>query len=348
MRQIFVLMICCLFLAGSSNAMTSELVVHEEYIEPTIGDFFQYEMIGNSFPNFMGKAVDEEKYLRVEDYDGNGMRMEVTGKGETVFEGETVDYFAMTMTWDTSFTLYLDDWMDDGDGKEDIIEISTVSASEMWQINEGLFSLNGTEIKNINKMEMTMIFTINEYEDQTVLVADSIEETETELLSTSNNQPNEVRVGDVWTESSTERTTGTSRDRMCEENDDDCEWEIEDIDEEETVTTTSEVLKEVSVTTSVGTFETLEIKDTDEGEDPGNYSLMYVSETGIPTKLLTYEGGVMDTNMQIESYRINDLGVCENCPSVEEDTDGLLGELPALPFLMSLATIALIAHRNRL
>ena len=346
MRRIIAFLVCTLFLAGTNDA---ELVITDEYVEPTIGDFFQFEMIGNFFPDSIGKAIDEEKYLRVEDYDGNGMRMEVTGKGETVFEGETVDYFAMTMTWDTSFTLYLDDWMDDGDGKEDIIEISTVSASEMWQINEGLFSLNGTEIKNINKMEMTMIFTVNEYEDQTVLVADSIEETETELLSTSNNQPNEVRVGDVWTESSTERTTGTSRDRMCEENDDDCEWEIEDIDEEETVTTTSEVLKEVSVTTtSAGTFETLEIKDTDEGEDPGNYSLMYVSETGIPTKLLTYEEGVMDTNMQLESYRINDLGVCENCPSVEEDTDGLLGELPALPFLMSLATIALIAHRNRL
>jgi hypothetical protein len=331
-------------LAGSNDA---ELVITDEYVEPTIGDFFQFEMIGNFFPDSIGKAIDEEKYLRVEDYDGNGMRMEVIGKGETVFEGETVDYFAMTLTWDTSFTLYLDDWMGDGDGKEDIIEISTVSASEIWQINEGLFSLNGTDIKTIDKMEMTMIFTINEYEDQSVLVADSIEETETEVLSTSNNQPNEVRVGDVWTASSTERTTGTTRDRMCEENDDDCEWEIEDIDEEETVTTTSEALREVSVTTPAGTFETLEVKDTDEGEDPGNYSLMYVSETGIPTKLLTYEVGVMDTNMQLESYRISDLGVCENCPSVEEDADGLLGELPALPFLISLAAIALIAHRTR-
>ena len=74
MRQIFVLMICCLFLAGSSN---SELVVHEEEIEPTIGDFFQFEMVGNSFPDFIGKSVDEEKYLRVEDYDVNGFRLEI-------------------------------------------------------------------------------------------------------------------------------------------------------------------------------------------------------------------------------------------------------------------------------
>ena len=305
-------------------------------------------MIGNDFPDSLGKVIDEEKYLRVEDYDGNGMRMEVTGKGQTAFEGETVDYFAMTLTWETSFTLYFDDWMDDGDGKEDIIEVSVVSATEIWQIDEGgLNEINGTEIKSIDKMEMTMIFTINQYEDQSVILGDSIEETETEVLDTSTNQPNEVRVGDTWTESSTERTTGISRERTCEENDDDCEWEIEDIDEEETTTTTSEALREVSVTTPVGTFETLEIKDIDEGEDPGNYTLGYVSETGLPIKISVHEEGEIGMNMQLESYRISDWGVCENCPSVE-DADGLLGELPALPFLMSLATIALIAHRNRL
>ena len=112
------MMICCLLLAGSSN---SELVVHEEEIEPTIGDFFQFEMVGNSFPDFIGKSVDEEKYLRVEDYDGNGFRFEITGKGETAFDNETVNYIVMMMTWETEFTLYFDDLMDDGDGKLDVI-----------------------------------------------------------------------------------------------------------------------------------------------------------------------------------------------------------------------------------
>ena len=346
MRRILAFLVCTLFLAGSNDA---ELVVSDEYIEPTIGDFFQFEMVGNDFPDSMGKVIDEEKYLRVEDYDGNGMRMEVTGKGQTAFEGETVDYFAMMLTWETSFTLYFEDLWDDGDGKEDTIEFSMVSATEIWQIDEGgLNEINGTEIKSIDKMEMSMIFTINQYEDQSVILGDSIEETETEVLNTSTDQPNEVRVGDTWTESSTERTTGISRDRTCEENDDDCEWEIEDIDEEETTTTTSEALREVSMTTPAGTFETLQIKDTDEGEDPGNYTLGYVSETGIPIKISIYEEDEMGMNMQLESYRISDLGVCENCPSVEEDADGLLGELPALPFLISLATIALIAHRTRL
>jgi len=346
MRKIIALMICILFFAGSNDA---ELILYEEDVEPTIGDFFQYEMVGNYYPDNLGNAIDEENYLRVENYDGNGMRIEVTDKGQTSFEGETVDYFAMMMTWDTSFTLYFDDAWGDGDGKEDTIEVSNVFSSEIWQINEDLFGLNTTDIKQTNKNDMKMIMTLNEYEEQTVIIGESIEEVVIELLSTSNNQPNGAKVGDVWTMSTTERTTGTSRDRTCEENDEDCEWEIEEIDLEETVTSTSEVLTEVSVKTmSAGTFEALEIKDIEEGEDSGNYTLMYVSDTGLPIKMMLYSEGELSMNSHLESYRVSAWGVCENCPSLEEDTDGLLGDLPALPFLMSLATIALIAHRNRL
>jgi len=346
MRRIFAFLVCTLFFAGSSNA---ELVVsYREPVEPTIGDFFQYEAIGNHFPDGMGKAIDEEKYLRVEDYDRNGMRIEIVDMIEEV-DGETVDYIAMLWTWETSFTLYFDDAFGDGDGKEDTVEVSMVMTEEVWQINEGLFNLNGTNIKSSLKQEMTMIMTFNEYEEQTVLIGESIEETEIEHISTSINQPNEIRVGDVWTMSTTEQTTGTYRERTCEENDDNCEWEIEDIDEEETVTTTSEVLAEVSVkTASSGTFEALEIKDIDEGEDSGTYSLEYVSVTGLPIKLLVYLEGEINMDMQLASCHVSALGVCENLSSAEEDADGRLGDLPSLPLFMSLAMIALIASRKRL
>ena len=43
----------------------SELVVSGVEHDANIGDFFQYEVVGNSVPDSMGKNMDEEKYLRV-------------------------------------------------------------------------------------------------------------------------------------------------------------------------------------------------------------------------------------------------------------------------------------------
>ena len=341
MRQVFVLMICCLFLAGSSN---SELVVYEEEIEPTIGDFFQFEMIGNSFPDSIGKAVDEEKYLRVEDYDGNGFRMGITGKGETVFDGETVNYFVMMMTFETEFTLYFDDLMDDGDGKEDVVEVSMSMTTETWTDDEmGLSQLNSTDIKVVNEMRINMNMTFNQHEDQEVVWMTIITETETETISSSGASPDEYKVGSMWTTSETTRETGTERERMCEDGEtDDCEWEVEEIDEEETSTSTSEVLREVSVTTSAGTYETLEIKDMEEGDDPGNYSLMYISERGIPIKMTMHEEGEVIMNMQLTDYHIS---AWESQP-LEED-DSLIGDLPSLSFILSISSIVLIAIVRR-
>ena len=342
MRQVFVLIICCLFLAGSSN---SELVVYEEEIEPTIGDFFQFEMLGTSFPDGMGKAIDEEKYLRVEDYDGNGFRMEITEMGETEFEGETVDYFVMTISWESSFTLYFDDLMDDGDGKEDVVEVSMSMTTETWTVDEmGLSQLNSTDIKVVDEMRINMNMTFNQHEDQEAVWMTIITETETETISSSGASPDEYKVGSMWTTSETTRETGTERERMCEDGETDgCEWEIEEIDEEETSTTTSEVLREVSLTTSAGTFETLEVKDIDQNDDPGNYTMGYISETGIPVKMMMYEEGKIIMEMQLESYHISAWETASG-----DDDESALGDLPALPFLLSIGSIALIAHRNRL
>ena len=342
MRQIFVLMICCLFLAGSSN---SELVVHEEEIEPTIGDFFQFEMVGNSFPDFIGKSVDEEKYLRVEDYDGNGFRFEITGKGETAFDNETVNYIVMMMTWETEFTLYFDDLMDDGDGKEDVVVVTTIWKMESWELDDGssLSQFNTKDIKVVNQERTNMNMTFNQHENQTMLWATTIIESETETISTSGASPDEYKVGSMWTTSETTRETGTERDRMCEDGEtDDCEWEVEEIDEEETLTYTSEVLREVSVTTSAGTYETLEIKDTEEGDDPGNYTLIYVSKRGIPVKMTMYDESEVIINMQLADYHIS---AWESQP-LEED-DSLIGDLPSLSFILSISSIALIAIVRR-
>ena len=166
----------------------------------------------------MGKAFDEEKYLRVEDYDGNGFRMGITGKGETVFDNETVNYFVMMMTFETEFTLYFDDLMDDGDGKEDVVEVSMSMTTETWTVDEmGLSQLNSTDFKVINEIRMNMNMTLNQHDDQMTVWSTSIEETETETISTSGASPDEYKVGSIWTTSETTKDTGTERERWCED-----------------------------------------------------------------------------------------------------------------------------------
>ena len=62
-------------------------------------------------PDFFGRTLDEDKYLRYSDYKTSGMRMELTSKGKTMVDGESVDFAVNTMTWDESFTLYFDDYL---------------------------------------------------------------------------------------------------------------------------------------------------------------------------------------------------------------------------------------------
>ena len=224
------------------------------------------------------------------------------------------------------------------------MEVSFSMITESWTVDEsGLNQLNTTDIKVVNEDRINMNMTFNQHDDQTTLWLTTITETETETISSSGVSPEEYKVGSMWTTSTTTRDTGTERERTCEDGETDgCEWEIEEIDEEETSTTTSEALREVSLTTSAGTFETLEVKDIDQNDDPENYTISYISETGIPVKMVTYEEGKIIMEMQLESYHIT---VWETASG---DDESALGDLPALPFLLSIATIALIAHRNRL
>ena len=251
----------------------------------------------------------------------------------------------MMSTWETSFTLYYDDFMEDGDGKEDAQHISIIRKQENWILDEGnLNPLNSTYIKVADSNYLYINWTINDYEEQDILLGEYITETETETLSTSGAKPENVKVGSMWTTSTTEKVDGTDRSWFCEEGKEaDCEWDVEEIDVEMTSTSTQEALREVEVTTSAGTYEALEIKEIDEGDGGGNYTLTYVSEKGIPVKTTSYEDDLVSMNMQLESYHIS---VWETASGDDEDVRAL--GVPALPFLLSITTIVLIASRKRL
>ncbi len=338
MRKVIALIVCTLFFAGQG---TSELVVSTtSEVEAEVGDYIAYEII--DLPDSFGKAMDEEKYLRYSDYRTSGMRMELTSKGETMFEGESVDFETATMIWDEEFTVYFDDINDDGDGLEDIVTIHLFMKTEGTSIGD-IFSLNTTEIDNSVIMIMNMNMTLNTFEDQTNIWSSSIDRTSNEVLNSTGETPDEIKVGMTWTESTTERETGTSKERMCDKDStDDCEWDYEEIDEEETVTTNYEVLRELSMDTPAGTFDVLEVKEIEEGEDSGTYTLSYGSEQNLPIAMTSYEDNSIFMKMQLKSYKISGLGTLNL-----EDLDDDENPLPSLPILLSLVAIALVASRTR-
>ena len=338
MRKVIALVIFTLFFAGQG---TSELVVSTTLeVEAEVGDYMAYEII--DLPDSFGKAIDEEKYLRYSDYQTSGMRMELTSKGETMFEGESVDFATATMTWDEEFTVYYDDLNDDGDGLEDILTLHMFMKTEITSLGD-IFSMNATEIEDSGIMIMNMNMTLNTFEDQTNIWSSSIERISNEVLDSTGEAPDEVKVGMTWTESTTERETGTSKERMCDKDStDDCEWEYEEIDEEETVTTTYEVLRELSMDTPAGTFDVLEAKEIEEGDDSGTYTLSYVNNQNLPIAMTMYEDNSIFMKMQLKSYKISGLGSL-NLEDIDDDEN----PLPSSPILLSLAAIALVASRTR-
>ena len=340
MRKVIALMICTLFLASQG---TSEVVIsnNNEPVELEVGDYIQLEII--DLPDFFGRTVDEDKYLRYSDYKTSGMRMELTSKGETMVDGESVDFAINTITWDESFTLYFDDINDDGDGQEDIVSIHIVMIGETKGTGD-LFAVasdsNTTTIENSAISIMNMNMTFNNFEEQTNIWATTIEHTTTEVLDSTGEAPDEIKVGTVWTETTTERETGTSKERMCDvDNMDGCEWEYGEIDEEATVTTNYEAVRELlNMHSPAGPFDVLEVKETEEGDSSGNYTLTYTDELGLPIAMKMYEENSLTMEAQLKSYKITGIGSL-NVDVAEEEG------LPSIPFILSLVTVALVAVR---
>ena len=337
MKHILTVIVCTLFFAGQGS---SELVVPiGSEIDAQVGDFAIYELI--DLPNELGKAIDKEKYLRYSDYKTIGYRLEIISKGETMFEGESVDFTKATTTWDEEVTLYFDDINDDGDGLEDIVTIHLFMINEVTSIGS-IFSANITVIEDSSVTMRDMNMTINNFEDQTNVWLSNIERVSYEVIDFEGEMQDEIKVGSTWKELTTKRETGTNKERICDvDSTDDCEWEYEEIDEEVSVTTTYEVLREMSMSTLAGTFDVLEIKEIDSGEDAGNYSLLYINDQNLLIAQKQYEENSLVHETHLKSYKISSLGTL-NLKGMDDESP-----LPSLPILISLVTIALVANRKR-
>ena len=104
-----------------------------------------------------------------------------------------------------------------------------------------------------------------------------------------------------------------------------------------------EVTAESKVTTSLGTFNTLVIKQATQGEGSGNYTIEYLSSDFFTVKGVIFDNDEPILTMQIKEYSISSL----ESQSLE-DGDSITEGLPNLSFLLSVSSIALIASRKRL
>ena len=149
--------------------------------------------------------------------------------------------------------------------------------------------------------------------------------------------PESIEVGSSWTISETIMTTSVVRDRF-----DGGEWETETEESEETIVTDYVAMDEVKVTTSAGTFETLKIKYSVQGDDTGTYSLEYYNSDFLSVKQEEYEADELFVTMQVKEYSVKAL---ESKSVDEASSDSALPALTIVPALVVISLMAILRRR---
>ena len=166
---------------------------------------------------------------------------------------------------------------------------------------------------------------------------EGITEEQISHTKTQGSWPDILEVGSSWTFSEETSINSTSFSRQ-----NGGDWEVETSEREESETTDYEVTDEAKITTSVGTFDTLIVKATVQGEGQGNHTLEYMDSDFISVKRVIVENDEPILTMQIKEYSISSL---ESQPL--EDGDSIAEGLPNLSFLLSVSSIVLIAIVSR-
>ena len=148
--------------------------------------------------------------------------------------------------------------------------------------------------------------------------------------------PDTLVVGTSWTMSEDISTNSTISTRQ-----NGGEWDIEKSGNEESVTTDYEVTAESKVITSLGTFDTLVIKSTEQGKGSGNYSIEYLDGKFFTVKGVIFENNDPILTMQLMDYRIKSLET-----NSLSDTDSA-SELSNLSFILSICSIVFLATIRR-
>ena len=323
MRKMLALIVCTLFLAGSSNA---ELSVETYTLELEAGDYVKYEIMGDTLGIMIGKDIGGDNYLGIENFIANEPEQKVTGQ-EIIEKGNlTYDCHIEKINMSLSFTLLLKENTSATDNDKMNFDISYLYT--IWKVD------TLTKIKE----DFEFYYHADWLEDGEIKSYDMIRVDEISYNNRQGSWPGTIELNSTWTISETTKTSSTIRERV-----DEGEWETETEETEETVVTDFIVTDEVKVTTSAGTFEALKVKYSEQEDDAGTYSLEYYNSDFISVKQEEYEADELFVTMQLKEYSINSL---ESESVVETDTPSD-NPLPSLTIVPALAVISLMSLLRR-
>ena len=323
MRKILALIVCTLFLAGSSNA---ELSVETYTLELEAGDYVKYEIMGDTLGVMIGKDIGGDNYLGIENFIANEPEQKVTGQ-EIIEKGNlTYDCHIEKINMSLSFTLLLKENTSATDNDKMNFDISYLYT--VWKVD------TLTKIKQ----DYELNYHVDWLEDGEIKSYDMVMIDEISYNNRQGSWPGTIELNSTWTISETTKTSSTIRERV-----DEGEWETETEETEETVVTDFIVTDEVKVTTSAGTFEALKVKYSEQEDDAGTYSLEYYNSDFISVKQEEYEADELFVTMQLKEYSINSL---ESESVVETDTPSD-NPLPSLTIVPALAVISLMSLLRR-
>ena len=102
MRKIIALMICTLFLTGSSSA---ELVI-EQSNTPSTGDYLKFEVIGDTYATNMGKSMFGDDYVGIESFESE-IVFEIVGFEILEIDGQKYDCYIESRSMNFNFTVII-------------------------------------------------------------------------------------------------------------------------------------------------------------------------------------------------------------------------------------------------
>lgn len=323
MRKMLALIVCTLFLAGSSNA---ELSVETYTLELEAGDYVKYEIMGDTLGIMIGKDIGGDNYLGIENFIANEPEQKVTGQEIIEKDNLTYDCHIEKINMSLSFTLLLKENTSATDNDKMNFDISYLYT--IWKVD------TLTKIKE----DVEFYYHADWLEDGEIKSYDMIRVDEISYNNRQGSWPGTIELDSTWTISKTTKTSSTIRERV-----DEGEWETETEETEETVVTDFIVTDEVKVTTSAGTFEALKVKYSEQEDDAGTYSLEYYNSDFISVKQEEYEADELFVTMQLKEYSINSLG-SESVVETDTPSDN---PLPSLTIVPALAVISLMSLLRR-
>jgi len=318
-RVLVVAVVLSLFLPAASSEENVEFTVTTADPLMETGDYFLYEFDMSAM--FESMESDDAVVEVIEEYN-SGMRMEYGG--DSCLQTGWTDCYIGLMSWNMELKIIYNESIGvDNDTaimkmsfESTIVDSGSKSQETTIGITDIKFSIGG-----------------DEYHSEGVETEVSIE------ITTVNNEPERVSLGDTWTIEKRVENTINSKSRDNGE-----PWEHdEEVIENYTVVNTRNALSVQEITTELGTFNTMKIEDLE--NDSTSREFAYVVASGMPIKLESYND-MNENEMSATLIEYDWSG--ENAGDADSEEDELLPGFSFITTIVSVTMALFILRKNNL